>query len=111
MSTFDDLLTDRPAPVRSTARAVRSFIHSLGGDVGEQIAGNEARYERGRVFCTLVIERSEVQLRFPARGASSAARPARRGDKGIRSTISLRAPTDFSSAVRTLIRQAYEQAA
>jgi hypothetical protein len=110
MSTFDDLLTDRPAPVRSTARAVRSFIHSLGGDVGEQIAGNEARYERGRVFCTLVIERSEVQLRFPARGAPSAARPARRGDKGIRS-IGLRAPTDFSSAVRTLIRQAYEQAA
>jgi hypothetical protein len=110
MSTFDDLLTDRPAPVRSTARAVRSFIHSLGGDVGEQIAGNEARYERGRVFCSLVIERSEVQLRFPARGAPSAARPARRSDKGIHS-IGLRAPTDFSSAVRTLIRQAYEQAA
>jgi hypothetical protein len=107
VSTFDDLLSGRPAQVRATARAARSFIRSLGADVAEQVGQGEASYRRRRPFCQLAVGPGEVLIRFAAappdphrllRGAGSGA------------SIRLRAPTDFSDDVRALIRTAYQQA-
>ena len=110
MFTFDDLLSGRPVPLQATARAARAFIRSLGADIGEQIGKDEVTYRRGRVFCTLAVERGEVLVRFT--GGNPLPDPHRllRGEgKGPR-FFRLRAPTDLSDAARALIRAAYNQA-
>ena len=106
MSTFDDLLNGRPAHIQATFRAVRAFIRSLGADISEQIGKDEVAYGRAQVFCTLVIERSGVHVRFPS--DVSLSDPHKHG-AGARS-VRLRSPTDFSDALRRRIRAAYQQA-
>lgn len=110
MSTFDDLLSGKPARIQATARATRSFIRSLAPAIVEQIAGVEASYGRPQVFCAIAVERGEMLLRFPNGSPPDPhrlLRPAGTGQRAIR----LRAPTDFSDAVRAMIRTAYQQAA
>ncbi len=111
MSTFDDLLNGRPVPTQATARAARAFIRSLGADVGEQISKDEAIFQRGRPFCTLAIERGEVQVRFPPDAAPPDAHKLLRGDAKSRRFVRLRTPTDLSDQVRAIIRAVYNQAA
>jgi uncharacterized protein DUF5655 len=107
VSTFDDLLNGRPAHIQATFRAARAFIRSIGADISEQIVKDEAIYGRAQVFCTLAIERGGVQVRFPSDISLSDPHKLLHG-AGTRS-VRLRAPTDFSDAVRRLIRAAYQQ--
>jgi hypothetical protein len=106
VSTFDDLLSGRPAQIQATARAARSFIRSLGTDLVEHIRGSEASYGRPKPFCRVAIERGEVALRFPNSSLPDPRWLLHGADQAIR----LRGPADFSDAVRALIRAAYKQA-
>jgi hypothetical protein len=108
MTSFDDFLKGRSVHLQATARAVRAFIRSLGADINEQMSKDEATYTRERAFCAIVIERGEVQVRFPDASLPDLHRILR--GAGLRS-VRLRAPTDFSDAVRAIIRAAYQQAA
>ncbi|HWQ12037.1 MAG TPA: DUF5655 domain-containing protein [Roseiflexaceae bacterium] len=103
MATFDTLVGGKPAPVQATARAARAYIRSLGADVAERFEGGEATYLRsGQPFCAIAVEGGAALLHISA-GPSP---DSRRGER----SVLLRVPTDLSSAVRALIRSAYDSA-
>jgi hypothetical protein len=102
MATFDTLIGGRPASVQATARAARAYILSL-GEISERYDRGEAIFSRGqKPFCAVTVDDRAVRLRVLTDPTVQANRSQQ--------SAALRAPTDLSSAVRALVRAAYDAA-